>query len=236
MRYCVAIVEDEAAAAQELEAALVRYGAENGAEFTVSRFADAGGFLRLYEPVYDLVFMDIRMPGLDGMTAAQRLRAQDPVVPLVFVTSLVQFAVQGYEVEALDFIVKPVRYPAFRMKLRRILRAVEARRRQGVVLHVDGAAKVLELSEITYIEVRNHDLTWHTTKGEYTVRGKLSDAEKQLPADRFFRCAAAYLINLRYAERVSAEDVEVAGTRIRVSRAKKKELMAALAGFLGKEG
>lgn len=235
MRIYVAIIEDEAAAAQELANALAQYGQENGAEFTVSHFEDASKFLWAYEPVYDLVFMDIRMPVLDGMTAAQRLREVDPLVPLVFVTSMVQFAVKGYEVDALDFIVKPVQYPAFRMKMHRIMKALEAQRQQRVLVRVDGATTVVPVSQIYFIEIRNHDLTYHTTRGDYTVRGNLTDAEKHLPANSFFRVSSSYLIHLRYVDKVYAEDVEVAGTLIRISRTKKKDLMTALALYLGKE-
>lgn len=235
MRIHAAIVEDEPEAAETLKQCLQQFGQQANISIQASYFPTADLFMRPYRPVYDVVFMDIRMPGLDGMTAAQQLRSVDAVVPLVFVTSMVQFAVKGYEVDALDFIVKPVRYPAFQIKMRRILQAIEAQHQQGVLVHVDGSDTVVPVSQIHFIEVSNHYLTYHTGQGDYTVRGKLTAAEQQLPADSFFRVSAAYLIHLRYVDRVYSEDVEVAGTLIRISRTKKKDLMAALAAYLGKE-
>ena len=109
----VAIVEDEDIAARQLEQCLQQYESGHDIRFSSCRFRDALEFLEQYQPLYDLIFMDIGMPGLDGMEAAVRLRAMDSVTPLIFVTSMVQYAVRGYEVDALDFVVKPVRYPTF---------------------------------------------------------------------------------------------------------------------------
>lgn len=234
MRINVAIVEDDLSSAQELKQFLSRFGESTDISFSVAHFSDATQFLRPYQPVYDIIFMDIRMPGIDGMSAAQKLRQVDPVTVLVFVTSVVQYAVKGYEVDATDFIVKPLRYPAFNMKMKRILRAVQARKEQGIVVTVDGSSRVIPAISIYYVEIADHNLTYHTVDGDYTVRGKLSSVEQRLPADSFFRCSASFLINLRYTTQVAGEDVYVAGTPIRFSRAKKKELLTAIASYLGK--
>ena len=82
----------------------------------------------------------------------------------------------------------------------------------------------------------DHDLTYHTQREEIRTRGKLSAVEQRLPADTFFRCSVSFLINLRYVERYSGESVWVAGRKIPLSRGKKKELMAALAAYLGRGG
>jgi DNA-binding LytR/AlgR family response regulator len=180
--------------------------------------------------------MDIRMPGIDGMTAAQRLRAQDSITPLVFVTSMVQYAVKGYEVDALDFIVKPVRQVTFDMKMKRIYRSLQMRIGHRIVLNVAGSSKELSAVDIYYVEVINHELTYHTTNGIFTLRGKLGTAEQQLPSDSFFRVSASHLVNLRYLTQSTGDSVIVAGEEIRVSRAKKKNLMTAIASYLGKGG
>jgi DNA-binding LytR/AlgR family response regulator len=232
----VAIVEDERQEAQALKQCLCRFGEKQKVEFSITHFEDAALFLRQYQPVYDLIFMDIRMPGIDGMTAAQRLRAQDSITPLVFVTSMVQYAVKGYEVDALDFIVKPVRQVTFDMKMKRIYRSLQMRIGHRIVLNVAGSSKVLSAVDIYYVEVINHELTYHTTNGIFTLRGKLGTAEQQLPSDSFFRVSASHLVNLRYLTQSTGDSVIVAGEEIRVSRAKKKNLMTAIASYLGKGG
>lgn len=117
-----AVVEDEREAAERIAEYLGRFGAENGETFDVSYYGDAEAFLAGYDPECDIVFMDIQLPDMSGMDAARALRAVDSEVTLVFVTSMVQYAVSGYEVSALDFIVKPVSYPNFAMKMKRVLR------------------------------------------------------------------------------------------------------------------
>lgn len=229
-----AIVEDEDAAARDLEECLKRYCETRGISCSTERFRDGKTFLEQYSPRYDLIFMDIRMPKVDGMAAAQRLRELDRVTALVFVTSMVQYAVKGYEVEALDFIVKPVRYSSFEMKMRRILQAVDLKKGREVLLNVGGTVRVLTSSSIYYVEVMDHDLTYHTSQGDVTVRGKLSAVEQQLPKEVFFRCSTSYLINLQHVRQLTGDTVLVGDRELRVSRGKKKELMAALAACLGR--
>lgn len=234
MKICVAIVEDEFAAAQDLERFLEQFGDREGITFTVTRFTNADGFLKQYQPIFDLVFMDIRMPGTDGMTAAEKLRQIDSVVPLVFVTSMVQFAVKGYAVDALDFIVKPVQYPAFRMKMKRIIGAVKAQQNEGIMVNLVGSSRIIPANRLYYVEVSGHNLTYHTVDGDYSIRGKLSAVEPQLPAEMFFRCSASHIVNLRYVTQVFAEDAEVAGVLIRIGRGRKREFMDALSAWLSK--
>lgn len=235
MRISTAIVEDDGTAAQELERQLTCFGQNSGHTFAVFRFSEAKSFLQDYQPRYDIIFMDIKMPGLDGMSAAEQLRRIDPVTMLIFVTSMVQYAVQGYEVEAFDFIVKPVNPTAFEMKMKRAMRALKLSHGSDLTLEANGVTRVLPSSAIHYIEVRNHDLTYHTEQETFSVRGKLSTVEQKLPAESFFRCSISYLINLRYVTKFTGEQVCVAGDWLRVSRAKKKELAAAVAAYLGQK-
>lgn len=236
MRVSIAVVEDNAAAAQELERCLTEFGQKNGHTFSVSRFGEAGNFLRNYQPRYDIIFMDIKMPGIDGMSAAEQLRQTDQVTILIFVTSMVQYAVQSYDVNAFDFIVKPVNPTAFEMKMKRAIRTLRLNKGNELVLNVGGETQILSSSSIQYIEVMNHDLTYHTEQGVFSVRGKLSSVEQKLPATSFFRCSVSYLINLRYVTRFTGEQVCVAGQWLKVSRAKKKELASAVAACLGQGG
>lgn len=233
MTISAAIVEDDNLAAQELECCLSQFGRESGRTFSISRFDEAGSFLQNYEPRYDIIFMDIKMPGMDGMSAAEQLRQLDQVTILIFVTSMVQYAVRGYDVNAFDFIVKPINSTAFVMKMKRAMRALKLSRGSELVLSTGGITRVLPSSSIHYIEVMDHDLTYHTEQGVFSARGKLSSVEQKLPEESFFRCSISYLINLRYVTQFTGEQVCVAGQWLRVSRAKKKELAAAVAAYLG---
>lgn len=233
MRVTVAIVEDDSSAAHKLERCLTEFGLQNEHSFSISRFGDAMSFLRGYQPRYDVIFMDIKMPGIDGMSAAEQLRQADPVTMLIFVTNMVQYAVQGYDVSAFDFIVKPINPTAFAMKMKRAMCALRLSRGSELTLSVDGVTRVLPTASIQYIEVMNHSLTYHTEQGVFSVRGKLASVEQSLPKESFFRCSVSYLINLRYVTQFTGEQVCVAGEWLRVSRAKKRELATAVAAYLG---
>ena len=112
--FTVAIVEDEIDAARRLEVCLARYSQDHpDVRFDVTVFSEPTGFLDAYRPVWDIVFMDIEMPNMDGMSAARRLRVLDEQVILIFVTNMAQFAAKGYEVDALDYVIKPFSYNDF---------------------------------------------------------------------------------------------------------------------------
>ncbi len=230
----IAIVEDEDVAAAQLEACLEKYCSQYQLEYSGERFSDGEAFLQNYVPRYDIVFMDIKMPGADGVEVAERLRKKDHVTVLIFVTNMVQYAVKGYELNALDFIVKPVRYASFEMKMKRAVLAVEVKRGKEVILNVGGTTYAFASSSIYYVEVMDHELTYHTDRGEFTVRGKLGTVAQTMPEDIFFRCSASYLINLQYVTQIAGETVRVAGKELRVSRSKRKALLAAMAAFIGK--
>ncbi|BAR05176.1 two-component response regulator [Parascardovia denticolens DSM 10105 = JCM 12538] len=119
----VAIVEDEPDDARRLDSCLQRYGAERGVDFRLEHFGRPSDFLDSYKARYDLVFMDIEMPGMDGLSAAKRLRQFDQEVILIFVTNLAQYASRGYEVNALDYVMKPMEYQTFERKMDRAVRA-----------------------------------------------------------------------------------------------------------------
>ena len=134
----IAIVEDEAASAQLLEECLLRYRTEAGAEMMITRFSNAEELLRDYRGEFDLLFMDVDMPGINGIDASRRLREMDSRVVLIFVTNLAQYAIYGYEVDALDYILKPVNYYALKLKLRKALEVVRSRAPALMMLPCEG--------------------------------------------------------------------------------------------------
>lgn len=130
----IAIVEDHESDAKRLTALLEAYAQKNGKRFAITWIANANTFLDSYQHQYELVFMDIRMPGLNGMMAAHELREMDHTVVLVFLTSLAQYAVESYEVEATDYILKPITAAALDLKLPRILNRCMVESEEEVVI------------------------------------------------------------------------------------------------------
>ena len=131
-----------------------------------------------YRPGFDIIFLDIEMPTLGGMPTAERIRQVDPDVVLVFVTNMAQYAIRGYEVDALDFVLKPVSYYQFSTKLGG--RSSIQRRRGGqIALQVGGGVQLLNTDDILYLETRDRLLHYHTAADTWSVRGSLQKGRER---------------------------------------------------------
>ena len=231
----IAIVEDEKSAADELCEMLERYESANlGSDcFDIIRFENAVGFLANYRRI---IFMDIEMPGINGFDASVKLRSLDPDVILIFVTNLSQFAIKGYEVDALDFVVKPLKYYVLDLKLRRALSRlsdIRVRDEETEIPFNDTVVKV-KLSEIVYVEIVAHKILYHTTRGNFKAYGTLKKVEEGLNAKRFARCNSCYLVNLAFVKGINGYTVDVGNEQLAISHAKRKEFVQAVNNYMGR--
>ena len=230
----IAIVEDDDREASILKEYINKYGESNGKKFRIVRFENAFSLLDNYRPVYDIIFMDIEMPHLNGMEAAKKLRQLDNVVTLIFVTNLAKYAVKGYEVDALDFMVKPIGYPNFMMKLKKALAKLSSNAEYNIVVSRREGIVRISSRKIIYIEVTGHKLTYHLPDEVVEAQGVLSDLENQLEICDFMRCNSCYLINPQYISQVQGYTVTMKnGDELRISRPRKKMFMVQLANWLG---
>lgn len=113
----IAIADDDAAFLAKIQKYIQKYQKENGEDIQLTAFSDAKELIEGYSPVYDIVILDIEMPGMNGMEAAEKIRQADEDVVLMFITNMIQYAIRGYSVGALDFVMKPVNYYTFSLKL-----------------------------------------------------------------------------------------------------------------------
>ncbi len=196
-------------------------------EFTFDSFTNSMEFIEAYHGKYDIIFLDIEMPLLDGMEVAKRLRRMGSDSCIVFITNMPQYAVQGYEVEALAYLIKPVRFFHFSQLLKRAIDRMKKRRTEerSIVINTRQEVKVVPSSTIRYIEVESHNLVFHTTEGEFRTRASLKAIEEQLGGMSFCRCNSCYLVNLRYVDSVVGTTVRVGGDELLMSRHKKKEFV-----------
>lgn len=117
----IAIVEDEALYAEKLIEFLHRYEREEGEVFEITVYADGDQIVEKYKSQFDMILMDIEMKLMDGMTAAEEIRKVDSEVVIMFITNMTQYAIRGYAVDALDYILKPVSYFAFSQRISRAI-------------------------------------------------------------------------------------------------------------------
>ncbi len=234
--YHIAVVEDERRAAEEISDMVSRYFAERNIRINVSYFDSAESFLWKYKSDYDVVFMDIDLPGENGLEAARKMRKLDKTTVLVFVTNMAQFAVKGYEVDALDFIVKPVDYDSVAIKMMRVAERLKTRTEQGVSIMTPTGMRRLDISQIKYVEVLGHKVTYHTEDGDISATGSLKSVEQKFSDANFSRCNHCYLVNLRFVRGINGYSVKVGNEELPISRSRRKEFLTSVNNFFGGGG
>lgn len=228
----IAVVEDEQAYVEQLTEYIARFQEEFSQEMKVTVFSDGDEIAEDYRADYDIILMDIQMRFMDGMTAAEKIRELDRDVVIMFITNMTSYAVKGYEVDALDYIVKPVEYFSFSRKLLRAMERVRKREESYLMIPVESGIQKLAVGEIYYVESFGHQLIYVTKKGRFVSRGVMKQAEEQLAPKGFFRSGKSYLVNMKYVEGISEGCCLIHGEKLQISRQKRKEFMEVLLNYM----
>lgn len=229
----IAVVEDEQEYAKTIVKYCQKYSALRQDEITAECYTNPITFLDKYRGEFDLILMDILMPQMNGMECARRLRKRDETVMLCFVTNMAQYAIQGYEVGAVDFIIKPVSFAEFTLKLDRIFRLLKRQAATTVMVSTKNAMVNLDLRDLYFVEVYNHNLIYHTRQGDYEVYGKLSSLEEDSRFSRFIRVSPSHLVNCALVSSVLDDSLIVNEIQIPISRRRRKECLEKMASILG---
>jgi len=228
----IALVEDEQKWVEAFSAYIKKYGEETKAVFGMDVFLNGMDFISDYKGGYDLILMDIAMPHMNGLEAANRLRQTDENVCLIFVTTLAQYAVKGYEVNAFDFLVKPVEYGLFKIKLDKAFAYISKKGKTSFTVVTANGMRKVPLSEIRYIESEKHYLYFHTSSEVYKMRASLDDVKGFFKENAFAEINRSLLVNLAFVEGYTATEVIVAGETLPLSRVYKAQFLNALTSFL----
>lgn len=225
----VVYVEDDLNEANKLKSALQRYGAETGIDFELRHYTDAETFLKKHsQDRPSIVFLDIELPNINGMDAARQLRERDGAVVIIFVTKMVQFAQKGYEVNALDFLIKPIIYDDFHMKMLRAVNVARANEVKTILVPADSGFFRVPSDKIVFVEVAGHNIKYQLTDGVVEARGTLSGAKEKLEGLGFLQCNNCYLVNVRYIDAVRGYDLHIGGHILKISHPRRKEFVKQL--------
>ena len=230
----IAIIEDDLQCYKDLHHDLTQFQNEIQLEINVKHYTNVIEFINYYSTQLDLILLDIEMPHLNGIDFAKKIREVDQEVIIIFVTQTAQYAIEGYQVNAYDYILKPVNYYALSMKLKQVLKIINNHKDDFIVISTQKEKRKINLSHLKYIESKNHTLLFYTTEHCYqsSVHSlkKLADS---LYKNHFIRCHNSYLINLHYVSGYTTNTVMINNEQIPMSRTYYKQFMNELLEYWG---
>ena len=217
----IAVIDDRPADRETIAALVSRWAKDRDTAVTVVPFPSAEAFLFAYseDKNFDILLLDIEMSGEDGITLAKRLRQEGCAAEIVFVTSHFELAGEGYEVDALHYLVKPVSQEKLSAVLTKAANRLKAAP-PSVVISSEGETVRLAEYELLYVEAFLHYLVLHTEERDYRIKEPLGDFAGRLSED-FFRIHRSVLVNLRRIVKITRSDVTLdSGDVLPVARGK----------------
>lgn len=227
------IVDDSVADSEAMLQQVQRFCDDFALNTSIRCFSSGEELLGHYRSKTDLIILDIQMCGQNGIEIARMIRSFDPDVQLLFITNLAHYALEGYSVNACDFILKPADYLQVSESLARVLTRLQKREHKKISVKQKDGIVVVDSQRILYIETYGRKLRIHLDTDALLCTDTLTNLEKQLDSQLFFRCHNAYLVNLKQVGRLMGSEVEVAGQSIPLSKHRRKQFITALSSYLG---
>lgn len=233
MKYKIAICDDDGAQREYMRELVLAWAKKMRHLTELRQYAKAEDFLFDYseEKDFDILLLDIEMPGISGIELAREVRRGNAAVQIVFITGFYEYFSDGFDVSALHYLIKPVDGAKLNPVLDRAVSNLQGRQRGVLLSTPEGSVKVL-LADITYAEAENVYVNVHTLRESYRVRMSLGKFMEQLD-ETFFKVHRSYVVGLKYVKKVTRTEIcLVNGDRISVSRKMYDEIHAALIKYL----
>ena len=224
----IAVVDDEREALSLLSGEVREWICSGGKPGKTEGFPSAAAFLFAYDAdeSFDILLLDVEMPGMDGLALAKKLRDRGCPAEMIFVTSHAELASEGYEVDALHYLVKPVKREKLFAVLNKAAERLAGEPKSILIASEEGTARLRE-DEILYLEARLHEVKIVTKKGSVEVREPFRELLSRLSED-FYQTHRSYAVSLRATEKIVGDEVYLAdGSRVPVARTRKAGLIAA---------
>ena len=220
MKYRIAICDDEQNQIEYITSIVTSWSNHKGHSCEIRTFASAEAFLFEYEEdkAYDILLLDIEMKSMNGIELAKRIRKDNNRAEIIFITSHFEFVGEGYEVDALHYLIKPISAEKLTQVLTKAAEKISVEP-PSVVISCEGETVKLYESDILYVESFLHYIVIHTKDNEYKIKENISVFENKV-SDVFYRIHRSYLVSLKYITRISRTSVNIGNTELPLSRGK----------------
>ncbi|GFI03795.1 transcriptional regulatory protein BtsR [Lachnospiraceae bacterium] len=232
----IAVCDDEVIACCNLERKIKEILDDKKVPCIIRQFSSGQELLQSVEN-FDIIFLDIIMCGLDGMKTAQmfRKRAFDKI--LIFVSSSREYVFDAYDVEAFYYLLKPIDDRKLERVLERAVRKMENSSQEFMIVSKERQKRKLYLDEIYYFEIKGRVVELHAAEGIFAYYEQIGILENRLREKGFFRCHKSYLVNLKYVEGYSRQEIILEnGERIMIAKRRYEEFCQEILKYMKKSG
>lgn len=204
--YRMAICEDNQADVIYLRSLLEKWAENSESALKIESYPSAEAFLFQYEEdkSFDLLLLDIEMGGMSGVELARNIRRENRSVQIIFITGYMEYIAEGYDVEALHYLLKPVTAEKLYRVLDRAAERLKSKEKE-LCLALPGTVVRIAFCEIRYLEVQRNYVTVHG-KEDLTVKKTLNELEEELD-DSFCRTGRSYIVNLHFVKKITRTQV-----------------------------
>lgn len=232
----IVICDDEPEFLNSLETHIREYQNLHKVDFCLSRFTDGKKLINNYKLGYDIIFLDISMKELNGIETARKIRSVDKKVIIIFLTSIIKYALNGYALGAMNYIIKPVSYKKIETQLDQAINKYDEMEHQYITLKNSSGILKLYINDIIYIETHERNTMIHTSQKSIICFHNMKTLEKKLNTFSFIRCHSSYIVNIKYIDSIEKLLIILTtGIKIPISQQKRKETMKMIATYLGDE-
>ena len=230
----VVICDNETPSLNTLNQYCDTYNAEHQINLNLTLFDNGEDLINNYCFCFNIIFLDILIPGMDGITVAKKIRELDSRVVIIFLTSTLKYSLMGYSVGAANYIMKPISYKKFQMELDKAISYCNEMEQQFIIIKNATGIYKIYVNDISFIETCNHRTLIHTKKKNITCFHNMKKLEKDLQDFGFIRCHSSYIVNIGYIESVEKLLITlISSEQIPISQQKRKYVMKTLAVYLG---
>ena len=202
-------------------------------QFEILEFSSGEELIKNYPDGIDIFFLDIEMNKLTGMDVARKIREVDNKVEIIFTTAVLNYVQDGYEVRAYRYLIKPIEFEELKKHVISCIDDITKKDEHNLIIQNKSVVYKVPIDDITYIEVRNKDITVYTINNSYDTRISMTNLENELGKYNFFRCHKSYLVNMKHIQCMQKNIILIDGVNIPISRHRIKDFKKTLVNLLG---